>query len=127
MIITCISIMPQTVPYRDGNGVLQLCPLRPGRANYPMLKPDNDPQLSEALRVLRKHHMVAFDDMLPTDRKEPEKKPAAKAAAKKREDSNASAGTGNQSKDRQATKAPKNVPGDKEPGSVPGQGADSGR
>src|SRR4030065_304098 len=115
MIITCTSRVPQTVPYRDGNGALQLCPLRPGRANYPMLKPENDPQLSEALRVLRKHHMVAFDDMLPTDRKEPEQKPAKKTTEKKpKEEKHVSAGGGNTWKDRTAQKDQKNGPGDKE-------------
>lgn len=65
MKITCA--FSQNVPYTDNNGVLQLCTLRPGKHNYPMLQPKGDPVLSETLRVLRKHGKVLFDDLLPSD------------------------------------------------------------
>jgi hypothetical protein len=64
MLITCA--MSQNVPYKDANGTVQLCTLRPGRHNYPMLD-HKDPLLSETLRVLRKLGKVKFDELLPGD------------------------------------------------------------
>ena len=58
--------MSKNVPYTDAKGGLQLCALRPGEHNYPMLRP-SDPVLAEELRVLRKHRHVAFDDLLSGD------------------------------------------------------------
>ncbi len=65
MIITCV--LSQNVPYRDEAGVSQMCTLRPGSHNYPQLRPKNDPLLADTLRVLRKHHKISFDDLLPSD------------------------------------------------------------
>lgn len=65
MFITCLKT-PPPIPYHDGKGVLQLVVLRPGKHNYPDLDP-KDPILAETLRVLRKHHKVAFDELLPGD------------------------------------------------------------
>lgn len=64
MFITCgIS---QNVSYIDEKNTMQLCTLRPGRHNYPMLNP-KDPVLAETLRVLRKIGKITFDDLLPGD------------------------------------------------------------
>lgn len=64
MVITCgISY---NVPYTDDKGTTQLCTLRPGTHNYPMLTP-NDLVLAETLRVLRKNRHVGFTDLLPGD------------------------------------------------------------
>lgn len=60
--------MSRNVPYKDAKGVLQLCTLQPGEHNYPMLN-GSDPLLAEELRVLRKHHQVSFDELLPGDHK----------------------------------------------------------
>ena len=65
MKITCV--ISQNVPYTDVYGEMKQCTIRPGKHNYPMLRPKNDLLLAEALRVLRKHHKVAFDDLLPSD------------------------------------------------------------
>ena len=59
--------MSQTIPYRAKDGVVKQCVIRPGEHNYPMLKPKNDPFVADALRVLRKHSKVSFDDLLPSD------------------------------------------------------------
>ena len=64
MFITCG--LSQNVPYKDSKGTVQLCTLRPGRHNYPMLDP-KDPLLAETLRVLRKIRKITFDDLLPGD------------------------------------------------------------
>ena len=62
-----VCAMSQNVPYTDENGVVKQCVLRPGIHNYPMLKPKNDPVSADALRVLRKHSKVSFNDLLPSD------------------------------------------------------------
>lgn len=46
---------------------MNILAFRPGKHNYPMLKPKNDPLLADTLRVLRKHRKIRFDDMLPSD------------------------------------------------------------
>jgi hypothetical protein len=66
MVITCV--FSQNVPYLDAKGVQQLCTLRPGKHNYPMLKPKGDPLLETTLRVLRKIGKIKFDDLLPSDK-----------------------------------------------------------
>jgi len=66
MFITCLK-PPPPIPYHDRKGVLQLVTLRPGGHNYPDLYPKNDAILAETLRVLRKHHKISFDDLLPGD------------------------------------------------------------
>jgi hypothetical protein len=80
MIITCV--FSQNVPYLDPQGVQQMCTLRPGRHNYPMLKPKGDPLLESTLFVLRKHGKIAFDDLLPSDQKVLKSAPAGVDPAK---------------------------------------------
>jgi hypothetical protein len=65
MQITCA--MSKIVQYIDRDGTVKQCVLRPGKHNYPMLKPKNDPMLADTLRVLRKHKHISFDDLLPSD------------------------------------------------------------
>lgn len=65
MKITCA--ISQTVPYMDTDGKPKQCVLRPGAFNYPMLKPKTDALCEDALRVLRKHGKISFENLLPSD------------------------------------------------------------
>lgn len=62
MIITCMQSFD--VAYTDRDGKVKKAVLRPGSRNYPMLN-HKDPVVAEQLRVLRKHHRIAFDEILP--------------------------------------------------------------
>ena len=76
MKIECLSVMPQTVPYHDSTGSVNVLTLRAGAHNYPMLKPKDDPLLEDTLRVLRKHKHIRFEDLLPSDVKVLKNKPS---------------------------------------------------
>jgi hypothetical protein len=132
MFITCA--ISRNVPYKDKDGVLQLVTLRPGRHNYPMLDPKNDPLLSDTLRVLRKHHHISFDDLLPSDKEvlkdcPPDQKPVdflaekvllkpspvGRSVCKKKGKKNA---VGNKKDAKKAGKVEKSEPGSAEQGKV---------
>jgi hypothetical protein len=125
MIIKCA--ISRNVPYKDKNGKTKLCTLRPGKHNYPALKPKNDPLLAAELFTLRKHKVVAFDDMLPQDSvpelaAKAELKPSPvgrKVNGKKEADSD----RGRRKKNHATQKAPKKEPDCGKPGEVSDKGS----
>jgi hypothetical protein len=120
MIIKCA--ISRNVPYKDMDGKTKFCTLLPGKHNYPMLKPKNDPLLAAELFTLRKHKVVSFDDMLPQDSvpelaAKAELKPSPvgrKVNGKKEADSD----RGHRKKNYAPQKAPRKEPDGGKPGGV---------